>query len=252
MHYAKNLKLTAVAIALSLSSISSVQAALTWSNWNGSLTDSASGHAKGKETEENFGTVKDNVNSVANDLDSTKTSLANTQQDVAVNKTKIDANAKNIDKNTDSINKNTLDITKNSTDISNNRAFQDTVNNQQAIYNSNQRLINTQQAKTNDFFERRLDGLDQDVVNLNQRVDTLRDKMNRGLAAQSALSGLFQPYSVGHFNTSMSFGGYESDTALALGAGYRLNEHVAFKAGLATNTDDFKGTAYNAAVNFEW
>lgn len=210
MYYSKTMKLTAMAIALYLPTISSAQATLTWVNWSDSITDPITGHALGAATTTNLTDLKDNVDIVANDLDNTKNALTTTQQEVSSNQTQI----------------------------TNNRALQE--------------KVNTQQATTNNFYEHRLNGLDHDVINLNGRVDRLSDKMNRGLAAQSALSGLFQPYSVGHFNTSLSFGGYESDTALAIGAGYRLNEHVAFKAGLAANTENFKGTAYNAAMNFEW
>lgn len=62
----------------------------------------------------------------------------------------------------------------------------------------------------------RLDGLDKTVSNL-------RKETRQGLAAQAALSGLFQPYSVGKFNVTAALGGFKSDTAVAVGAGYRFN-----------------------------
>ena len=64
----------------------------------------------------------------------------------------------------------------------------------------------------------------------------LRKETRQGLAAQAALSGLFQPYSVGKFNVTAALGGFKSDTAVAVGAGYRFNENFAAKAGLAVGT----------------
>ena len=62
----------------------------------------------------------------------------------------------------------------------------------------------------------RIDSLDKNVANL-------RKETRQGLAAQAALSGLFQPYSVGKFNVTAALGGFKSDTAVAVGAGYRFN-----------------------------
>ncbi|MEY1581423.1 YadA-like family protein [Providencia manganoxydans] len=90
------------------------------------------------------------------------------------------------------------------------------------------------------------------VDRLDQKVDDLNDTMKRGFASQAALNGLFQPYGVGKLNATMALGGYESKTAIAAGTGYRFDENTAVKAGIATNTDDFKGVTYNVGVNFEW
>ncbi|WP_280522476.1 YadA C-terminal domain-containing protein [Neisseria dumasiana] len=76
-------------------------------------------------------------------------------------------------------------------------------------------------------------------------------EVRRGFATQAALGGLFQPYNVGKLNVSAAVGGYRSETAVAVGTGYRFNEHFATKAGVSFNP---KGghTAYNVGVNFEW
>ena len=91
----------------------------------------------------------------------------------------------------------------------------------------------------------RLDGLDKTVSNL-------RKETRQGLAAQAALSGLFQPYSVGKFNVTAAFGGFKSDTAVAVGAGYRFNENFAAKAGLAVGTSSGGSASYNVGLNYEW
>ena len=91
----------------------------------------------------------------------------------------------------------------------------------------------------------RIDSLDKNVANL-------RKETRQGLAAQAALSGLFQPYSVGKFNLTAALGGFKSDTAVAVGAGYRFNENFAAKAGLAVGTSSGSSASYNVGVNYEW
>ena len=91
----------------------------------------------------------------------------------------------------------------------------------------------------------RIDSLDKNVANL-------RKETRQGLAAQAALSGLFQPYSVGKFNVTAAFGGFKSDTAVAVGAGYRFNENFAAKAGLAVGTSSGGSASYNVGLNYEW
>ncbi|HDR1793835.1 TPA: YadA-like family protein [Pasteurella multocida] len=85
----------------------------------------------------------------------------------------------------------------------------------------------------------------------NTRLNHLKRDLKRGLATQSALNGLFQPYSVGKFNLTAAFGGYQSQTAIAIGTGYRFNERIAAKAGIAKSV---KGAAlsYNVGVNYEF
>ena len=91
----------------------------------------------------------------------------------------------------------------------------------------------------------RIDSLDKNVANL-------RKETRQGLAAQAALSGLFQPYSVGKFNVTAALGGFKSDTAVAVGAGYRFNENFAAKAGFAVGTSSGGSASYNVGVNYEW
>ena len=84
---------------------------------------------------------------------------------------------------------------------------------------------------------------------LDNRVNKLDKDLKRGLATQAALTGLFQPYTVGKANVTAAVGGYKSQTAVAIGTGYRYNKHVATKAGIAFTQG---GAAYNVGVNFEW
>ena len=87
---------------------------------------------------------------------------------------------------------------------------------------------------------------------VNSRIDKLDDKMKKGFAAQAALNGLFQPYSVGKFNVTAAIGGYDSEQAMALGTGYRFNENFALKAGIASDRSGFDHVTYNIGANFEF
>lgn len=88
------------------------------------------------------------------------------------------------------------------------------------------------------------------ATNDGKTADAENKKLKRGLAAQAALSGLFQPYSVGKANVTAAVGGYRSQSAFAVGVGYRYNEKFATKAGFAFAPGG--GVAYHAGVNFEW
>jgi len=85
---------------------------------------------------------------------------------------------------------------------------------------------------------------------LDNRVNKLDKDLKRGLAAQAALTGLFQPYTVGKANFTAAVGGYKSQTAVAIGTGYRYTQNIATKAGVAFTQGG--GVTYNAGVNFEW
>ena len=87
---------------------------------------------------------------------------------------------------------------------------------------------------------------------VNSRIDKLDDKMKKGFASQAALNGLFQPYNVGKFNVSAAIGGYDSEQAMALGAGYRFNKNFAIKAGIASDLSGFDHVTYNVGANFEF
>ena len=75
------------------------------------------------------------------------------------------------------------------------------------------------------------------------------EEMKRAAAQSAALSGLFQPYSVGKFNATAALGGYSDKQAVAVGVGYRFNEQTAAKAGIAASDGD---VPYNVGVNFEF
>lgn len=141
----------------------------------------------------------------------------------------------------DAITKNAKDITKNTTSIS---ALDTKVSGFDG-------RINTLDSKVNTF-DGRISALDAKVNGFDGRINALDDKFKNGMAAQAALNGLFQPYSVGKVSVSAAIGGYGSKSAIAIGAGYRVNPQLAFKGGTAINMGGSRKGSYNIGVNYEF
>ncbi len=80
----------------------------------------------------------------------------------------------------------------------------------------------------------------------------LDKNLKQGMAAQSALNGLFQPYGVGKFSATAAIGGYGTETAVAVGTGYRFNENLAGKGGIAFPVGGASQATYNLGINYEW
>ena len=103
---------------------------------------------------------------------------------------------------------------------------------------------------------------DHDAVNLAQlkeyagqtdtRIKRLDRDMKRGFARQSALSALMAPVGIGKCNVTAALGGSGSTTALAVGAGYRPNNHVAVRFGVSGNTGSSSTVDYNVGASYEW
>ena len=167
-------------------------------------------------------------------------------QDTLIAKNKADADAK---------------FTGVQTDIANNKTTlaqhaKKINDNQQAIEaklggKADAQALNNLNDKVNTF-DGRISALDTKVNAFDGRITALDSKVENGMAAQAALSGLFQPYSVGKFNATAALGGYGSKSAVAIGAGYRVNPNLAFKAGAAINTSGNKKGSYNIGVNYEF
>ena len=98
----------------------------------------------------------------------------------------------------------------------------------------------------------RVSSLESIFVSNNEKFDHLNKKVDEGLAMAAALNGLFQPYNVGKMNVSVAAGGYNSQHALAVGSGFRVNENFAIKAGAAFTQGGQGKILYNVGTNFEW
>lgn len=95
-----------------------------------------------------------------------------------------------------------------------------------------------------------IDGLKNNEGVIQSRINHLDKKLERALATSSAISGLYQPYSLRKHNFTASVGGYRSNVAIAVGSGYRFSESFSSKCGIAFSKHG--GIMYNAAMNVEW
>ena len=200
------------------------------------------------------------------DVEANKTEIAKKadKSDVEANKTEI---AKKADKSDVETNKTEIakkadksDVEANKTEIAKkankNEVYTKTETDNKFALKADSSVVNAQGVDIgklrNDVTAHgtRLDKLDRHVDRLDRRVDKLSKEIKRGLAAQAALTGLFQPYNVGKANFTAAVGGYKSQTAVAVGTGYRYNEYVASKAGVAFSQGG--GVSYNMGINFEW
>ncbi|EBJ8494912.1 hypothetical protein D0621_24275 [Salmonella enterica] len=84
---------------------------------------------------------------------------------------------------------------------------------------------------------------------LDKKINENSKKIKRSAAQSAALTGLFQPYNVGKFSASVAVGGFSDQQAVAIGAGYRFNENVAAKTGIAFSEKD---SSWNMGINFEF
>ena len=124
------------------------------------------------------------------------------------------------------------------------------ITNKDAIAKNTQ-SITTLDNKVNTF-DGRISALDAKVNGFDGRINALDDKVENSMAAQAALNGLFQPYNVGKVSVSAAVGAYGSKSAIAVGAGYRVNPHLAFKGGAAINTSGSRKGSYNLGINYEF
>lgn len=171
-------------------------------------------------------------------LDELKTNVDKNQADIATNKAAADTKFATTQ---DAITKNAKDITKNTTSIS---ALDTKVSGFDGRINALDTKVNT--------FNGRISALDAKVNGFDGRINALDDKFKNGMAVQAALNGLFQPYGIGKVSVSAAIGGYDSKSAIAIGAGYRVNPQLAFKGGTAINMSGSKKGSYNLGVNYEF
>ncbi|MGC6406868.1 YadA C-terminal domain-containing protein [Bisgaard Taxon 45] len=172
-------------------------------------------------------------------------------ENVRKNLSLIEENKKDINKNKEDINKNKESINANKELIT---AYKRSID---SNITDNRRLIVANTASITDnqtLIEKNTAKITlnhQAIQKLTSELANLKTSLKRGLATQSALNGLFQPYNVGKFNITAALGGYQSQTAIAVGTGYRFNEKIAAKAGIAKSV---KGAAlsYNVGVNYEF
>lgn len=174
-------------------------------------------------------------------------SKADTQK-LAELKTNVDKNQADIADNINNIHKLAQQQDQHGSDIR--TLAKAGITNKDAIAKNTQ-SITTLDSKVNTF-DGRISALDAKVNGFDGRINALDDKFKNGMAVQAALNGLFQPYGIGKVSVSAAIGGYDSKSAIAIGAGYRVNPQLAFKGGTAINMSGSKKGSYNLGVNYEF
>lgn len=191
-----------------------------------------------KANANDIATNKTNIQTNANNIATNKADIATNKADIASNKTNIKANTNDIHKLQNNLLKNEFHDHAQDQNIGVNK---NNIEKNKANIEANKNAIAANYAEMKNNF-----------AAVNSRIDKLDDKMKKGFAAQAALNGLFQPYSVGKFNVTAAIGGYDSEQAMALGTGYRFNENFALKAGIASDLSGFDHVTYNIGANFEF
>ncbi len=186
--------------------------------------------------------VRDNVlpalEANRKDIDANTADIATNKADIATNKADIATNKADIATNK-------ADIAANTAAIATNTAAIATKANSADVYTKDQ--VYTKQESDSKFVK-----INDRISGLDKTVSDLRKETRQGLAEQAALSGLFQPYNVGRFNVTAAVGGYKSESAVAIGTGFRFTENFAAKAGVAVGTSSGSSAAYHVGVNYEW
>jgi hypothetical protein len=136
----------------------------------------------------------------------------------------IVTNTTNIANNTSDIVVNKGSIATNTTDIANNT----TSINEQELYSYANRT-NIEQNTV-------------EIHSLRSDLNSLDDKVNGIAASSAAFSQLVQPYGVGKVNVSVGLGFSKGAEAIAIGSGYRANEQLTFRGGVAYDSGSHNTT----------
>lgn len=213
--------------------------------------------AKAQANENKDGIAKNKADIADNKADA-DAKFKGVQTDIANNKTTLAQHTKQINENKQAIEAKLggkVDVQKLAelkTNVDKNKADADAkFTATEVAIAKNTQSITTLDSKVNTF-DGRISALDAKVNGFDGRINALDDKFKNGMAAQAALNGLFQPYSVGKVSISAAIGGYGSKSAIAIGAGYRVNPQLAFKGGTAINVSGSKKSSYNVGVNYEF
>lgn len=132
------------------------------------------------------------------------------------------------------------------------QAFSNAAANSQSIRRTNERVAEHSAQLAN--HEQRITGLEQktnrDFANMGKRIDKVQDKANAGASAAFASAGIPQVTDGQRFAMGAGVGGYEGESALAIGFSTRISHAVVLKASVAS--DSQSGFGYNAGVSVGW
>ena len=137
------------------------------------------------------------------------------QKDIEVNSTKIEKNSKNIAK-IEKLHENSERV-------------QGTIDNHEARISAQEEEIMRTRAKMDD---------------INRRVDSLNNKVNRGMSLMAAMTAIdFQNVRAGEIGIGAGLGHFENSQGVAVGAAYAPTENIRINAKYSVSTDDIKTSA---------
>ena len=91
-----------------------------------------------------------------------------------------------------------------------------------------------------------------DFNELNGKLGKLDGKLERGLAAANALSGLVLPQVVGKASFFAAVGSYGSRNAVAIGVGYTPKANITLKSGISVNAGKNSKISYQMGAGWVW
>lgn len=137
------------------------------------------------------------------------------QKDIELNSTKIEKNSKNIAK-IEKLHENSERV-------------QGTIDNHEARISAQEEEIMRTRAKMDD---------------INRRVDSLNNKVNRGMSLMAAMTAIdFQNVRAGEIGIGAGLGHFENSQGVAVGAAYAPTENIRINAKYSVSTDDIKTSA---------
>ena len=166
------------------------------------------------KTGDNIAPLQDAINNVVNDLGTVQTQVNTNKNNIQTNKQNIEINRQNIQQNRVDINQNRQDI---------------------------QRMNTTIQQHG------------QDIQRLDNKVDTLRNDMNSGLATVTALTSLHpNPRSTSPIELSIGTGIYRDQCAGAAGLFVHPSDNIMLQGGFAFgNQNNYAGYA-GMTISLPW
>lgn len=137
------------------------------------------------------------------------------QKDIELNSTKIEKNSKNIAK-IEKLHENSEKV-------------QGIVDDHEARISAQEEEIMRTRAKMDD---------------INRRVDSLNNKVNRGMSLMAAMTAIdFQNVRAGEIGIGAGLGHFENSQGVAVGAAYAPTENIRINAKYSVSTDDIKTSA---------
>ncbi len=183
-------------------------------------------------------TMKGSVTTNTKDINTMKDSVATNTKDINTMKGSVTTNTKDINTMKGSVATNTKDIKTVKTDVKNNAVNIATNTKEIKLLKTNIALLDT----------KRMDEIDRLAHSNRSRINALDKREQRHMAQLMAAAGLFQPYTVGQLYVTAAMGQYRSNTAVAVGTGYRFNEHFAVRTAVSMNTKKMEDAGYNIGM----